>query len=310
MIPVTFGISLGSFGAGMVPVPTLVDCAVEAEALGYEYVWCRDHVLWHSPVLDPFTMLGAIAARTSRVKLGPGVLLVPLRSPARVAKAVATLDHLSAGRAVFGVGVGGEFPKEFEACGVPREGRGRRTDEALEAMRALWTTSPAAFKGEFFSFEDAVMEPRPLQDPHPPMWIGGRSDAALARAARFGAAWLAYFVTADGFARRLAQVNARRAPGMAPADGGLVLYVALAPTREAGRRTAREYLANEYHQSFDDLVERYCALGSPESCAETIGRYIDAGARHFTVIPACPPERYMEDVRAIAADVIPRVMSR
>ncbi len=310
MPAVTFGISLGSFGAGMVTVPTLVDWAVEAEVLGYDYVWCRDHVLWHSPVLDPFTMLGAIAARTSRVKLGPGVLLVPLRSPAPVAKAVATLDHLSSGRAVLGVGVGGEFPKEFEACGVPREARGRRTDEALDAMRALWTTAPATFKGEFFSFEDAVMEPRPVQQPHPPIWVGGRSDAALARAARFGAGWFAYFVTPDGFARRLAQVNARRPDGVPPADGGLVIYAALARTREDGRRIAREYLANEYHQPFDDLVDRYCALGSPESCAETITRFTDAGARHFTVIPACPPERFMDDLRAVAADVIPLVTRR
>jgi probable F420-dependent oxidoreductase len=307
MSPVTFGISLGSFGAGLVPVPTCIDWAVEAEGLGYDYVWCRDHVLWWSPVLDPFTMLGAIAARTTRVRLGPGVLLVPLRSPAPMAKAVATLDHLSGGRAVLGVGVGGEFPKEFEVCGVPREERGRRTDEALAAMQALWTGAPASFKGDFLAFEDARMEPRPVQRPHPPIWVGGRSEAALARAARFGAAWLAYFVTAEGFARRLARVNAQRPPGMSPAEGGLVMYVALAPTREAGRRAASEYLANEYHQTFDDLVDRYCALGAPEACAATIRQFVDAGVRHFTLIPTCPPDRVMEDVRAMASDVIPLV---
>src|SRR5947208_3189724 len=109
----SFGVSLGSFGAGLVSGATLLEWAELAERLGYETLWFRDHVVWHSPVLDPFTALGAIAGRTSRIRLGTGVLLLPLREPALVAKAVATLDVLSSGRAVLGVGVGGEFPKEF-----------------------------------------------------------------------------------------------------------------------------------------------------------------------------------------------------
>src|SRR5687767_1594160 len=117
------GVSLGSFGNGVVAAPALLDWAEEIERLGFDTIWYRDHVVWHSPVLEPFTVLGGMAARTSRVRLGPGVLLLPLRPPAVLAKAVATLDALSSGRVVLGVGVGGEFAKEFEACGVPRAER-------------------------------------------------------------------------------------------------------------------------------------------------------------------------------------------
>ena len=115
MSQVTFGTTLGGFGAGLVSGPTLCNWAEEIEQLGFDILFYRDHVLWHSPVLDPFTMLGAFAARTTTIKLGTGVLLLPLRNPTLVAKMIGTLDWLSNGRAILGVGVGGEFQKEYEA---------------------------------------------------------------------------------------------------------------------------------------------------------------------------------------------------
>lgn len=159
----------------------------------------RDHVLWHSPVLDPFTALAAFASRTTRIRLGTGVLLLPLRHPTLVAKAVASLDYFSRGRTILGIGLGGEFHQEYEACGVPLRERGRRANEAIRAIKALWTESPATFTGTFYHFERVVMEPRPLQHPHPPIWVGGRSEAALERAGKLGDGWLAYFVTPERF---------------------------------------------------------------------------------------------------------------
>ena len=303
---VTFGASLGSFGGGTAPVPALLDWAEELEALGFDAIWVRDHVLWHSPVLDPLVTLGALAARTRRVALGTGVLLLPLRTPAVVAKAVATLDQLSGGRAVLGVGVGGEFPKEFEACGVPLAERGRRADEALGAIRALWTDEAASFEGRTVRFRDVTMEFRPVQRPHPPVWVGGRSAPALARAGRLGDGWLAYFVTPEGFGRRLAEARAHRPPQAArPFGGGVVLYVNVAGTVEEARRAATRYLESEYRQPFADLVDRYCALGPPAACAAAIARFIEAGARHVTAIPAGPIDGYMEQMRRLAAEVMP-----
>ena len=305
MTRVAFGVSLGSFGAGLVPGPTLLDWAGEIERLGFEALWFRDHLLWHSPVLDPFTVLGAIAARTSRVRLGPGVLLLPLRNPVAVAKAVASLDFLSGGRAMLGAGVGGEFPKEYQASGVPTGERGRRATEALEVIRALWADAPATHKGQFYNLEDAVMEPRPIQRPHPPIWVGGRSDGALARAGRLGDGWLAYFVTPEGFARRLSRALEHRPPGAGAFGAGLVLYFRLAPSREEAERAAIQYLEHEYHQPFHDLAGRYCALGPPATCVEAIGQFVEAGVREVALIPTCPPAMFMDQVRQAAADVLP-----
>jgi probable F420-dependent oxidoreductase len=305
----TFGASLGSFGGGTVPVPTLLDWGAEIEALGLDAIWFRDHVLWHSPVLDPFVALGALAARTSRVALGPGVLLLPLRTPAVVAKAVATLDRFSGGRAVLGVGVGGEFPKEFEVCGVPAAERGRRTDEGLGAIRALWSERRASFEGRTVRFSDAAMEFGPVQRPHPPIWVGGRSDRALARAGRLGDGWLAHFVTVEGFGRRLDQARAhRRARGATgPFGAGLVVYFNVAGTRDEARRAAQWYLETEYRQPFGELVDRYCALGSPAECAAALAAFVEAGARHIAAIPAGPIESYMPQMRRFAAEVMPRL---
>ena len=305
----TFGASLGSFGGGTVPVPTLLDWAAEIEALGLDAIWVRDHVLWHSPVLDPFITLGALAARTSRVSLGPGVLLLSLRNAAVVAKAMATLDQFSGGRALLGVGVGGEFPKEFEACGVPIGERGLRANEALGAIRALWTEESATFTGRTVSFTGVTMQLPTVQQPHPPIWVGGRSEHALARAGRLGNGWLAYFVTPEGFSRRLARTQAcwqaRGEPGVFGA--GLVVYFFVAATRDEARRAARWYLEAEYRQPFGDLVDRYCALGSPAECAATLATFIEAGARHIAAIPAGPIESYMPQVRRFAGEVIPRL---
>jgi probable F420-dependent oxidoreductase len=307
---VAFGVTLGSFGAGLVPGPTLVAWAEEIERLGFDSLWFRDHVVWWSPVLDPFTALGAIAARTRRLRLGPGVLLLPLRSPALVAKAVATLDHFSGGRAILGAGIGGEFPEEFEACGVPLRERGRRADEALEAIRALWTGAPASYAGQFFRFTDVVMEPRPVQSPHPPIWVGGRSDAALARAGRLGDGWIAYFVTPEGFRQRLDQALAardRHGRGGREFGAGLVVYFRLAATREAAREEADRYLATEYRQPFGDRVDRYCAFGPPAECIATLRRFVEAGVREIVLIPTCPPALFMDQLRQAAAEVLPHV---
>jgi len=307
--PLTFGVSLGSFAAGLPAGPTLLTWAEEIERLGFDALWFRDHVLWHSAVLDPFTLLGAIAGRTSRMRLGPGVLLIPLRNPLLVAKAVASLDFVSGGRAMLGVGVGGEFPQEFEACEVPMSERGRRADEGLDAIRALWTQAPAAHEGSAYRFGGVVMEPRPIQRPHPPIWVGGRSDHALERAARRGDGWLAYFTTPEGFRRRLDRAldHRERMSRRDPFGAGLIVYVRIARTREDAERAAVEYLTREYRQPFDELAGRYCALGPPDECAADLARFAEAGVREFVVIPTCPPAMLLDQLGAVAEDVVPRL---
>src|SRR6266849_86177 len=139
------------------------------EEWGFESVWSGDHISFHNPIFESLTLLASYVGITSRIKLGTGVYLLALRSPAAAAKATATLDVLSSGRLIFGVGVGGENPKEFEVCGVPHKERGSRVTEGIDVVRALWRDTPGTFRGRFTRFESVSIDPKPTQQP-PPIW--------------------------------------------------------------------------------------------------------------------------------------------
>ena len=190
-----FGLCIPHYGRA-VSVDELRTTVELAEALGFHSLWISDHVITPDHLLptigptwyDAFVVLTYAAAFTKKIRLGTTVIVVPYRNPLVVAKMVATLDVLSEGRVILGVGTGGA-PDEFRALGVPSHQRGRRTDEYLRLMVALWTQDPTNFRGRFFSFTDVRFEPKPIQAPHPPICVGGRSDAALRRAVVFGEAW-------------------------------------------------------------------------------------------------------------------------
>ena len=172
------------------------DTAVRAEQLGYDSVWVSDHVVvpreniknFGETVFDPLVTLAVIAGATRTVKLGTTVLIVPYRNAVVTAKMIASLDALSGGRVVFGVGAGW-VAAESAVLGVPFAERGAMTDEYLDAMRELWTSPAPSFAGKYTQFDELVFAPKPVQKPHPPIWVGGHSKAALRRTARFGAAW-------------------------------------------------------------------------------------------------------------------------
>src|SRR6266478_4988443 len=173
---------------------------------GYDSLWVGDHIAFAVPILDPLQQLAQAAVVSRRLMLGTGVYLLPLRHPTPVAKQVATLDHLTEGRLIFGVGVGGEFPKEYEACGVPIGERGPRLAESIAVLRKLWTGEAVSHHGRFFAFEGVRMLPAPRQAGGPPIWCGGRSDAALRRTGRVADGWLSYVVTPETYASSLAKI--------------------------------------------------------------------------------------------------------
>jgi probable F420-dependent oxidoreductase len=170
--------------------------AVRAEQLGYDSIWVSDHVVvphanvvnFGETVFDPLVTLAVLAGATSRVRLGTTVLIVPYRNAVVTAKMISSLDALSGGRVVLGIGAGW-VAAESAALGVPFAERGAMTDEYLQAMQELWTSRAPSFAGQYTRFSELVFEPKPLQTPHPPIWVGGHSRAALRRAAQFGAAW-------------------------------------------------------------------------------------------------------------------------
>ncbi|HEX2438408.1 MAG TPA: LLM class flavin-dependent oxidoreductase [Methylomirabilota bacterium] len=300
-----FGVSLS-----LKPPAEQFDLVRRVEALGFESVWTGDHVSFHGPIHESLTLLATYVPITSRIKLGTAVYLLALRAPAIAAKATATLDALSGGRLIFGVGVGGENPKEFELCGVPHRERGARVTEAIDVVRTLWRDTPASFKGRFTQFEGVSIDPKPVQQPGPPIWIGGRSDAALARAGRQGDGWMSYVVQAERYAgsvekiRAAAKTAGRRLDDFAFAH---LAFITVGRDPEAARRTWVEHLSRRYAQDFGPLAGKYGIIGTPEQCAEQLTRFAGAGCNYivFNAIGEARDER--DQLELIASDVIPRL---
>jgi probable F420-dependent oxidoreductase len=196
-----FGVNILNHGAGLTP-EALGHWAAVAEGLGYHSIWLSDHIAlarrvskrYPEPFFDPFVTLAWLAAQTRRVRIGTTVCVLPLRHPLQTARLVANLDQLSGGRFLFGIGVG-NADDEYDALGIPFRQRGAIADEALQVMLAIWTSHErVTFEGRHFRFSD-VATVRPHQAPHPPILVGGRSEAALRRAVRYGQAWHASRLT-------------------------------------------------------------------------------------------------------------------
>jgi len=189
------GVNLINFGPSA-SADSLRRWAKLVEGLGYHSLLTSDHVTvtpdvakrYPAPLFEPISTLGWLAGVTERIAIGTTVLILPYRSPLEVARAFANIDQLSGGRCILGVGVGWAR-EEFAALNAPFEKRGRMANEYLEAIKRLWTQDRASFDGEFVRFTDVDTAPRPAQRPHPPIWVGGPSDAAMRRAIRYGDAW-------------------------------------------------------------------------------------------------------------------------
>lgn len=283
--------------------------AREAENLGYDYLLTGEHVMFHGPTSNNMVALAAAAGATERIKLMSGIALVPLYPPPLLAKQVSVLDVVSDGRFSLGVGVGGEFPKEFEAVGVPVKERGARTNEALEVIDLLLRESDVHFKGRFTTLDGVSIQPRGVQKPRVPFWIAGRKDVAMRRAARYAEGWLPYMYTPDMLAESMDKIasftdEAGRPEGTV--QGGLFIFTCVHEDRDTALDLANQQLSRQYNQDFTKLVEKYTIAGSPETCAERLQEYIDAGARTIMFSQGCPPDYVDENTRLIAEALIPR----
>jgi len=302
------------FGAqlSLHPPADQFDLVRRVEALGFDSVWCGDHVSFHTPIYESLTLLASYASITRRIKLGTAVYLLALRAPATAAKAAATLDVLSGGRLIFGVGVGGENPKEFALCGVPHRERGARVTEGIEVVRTLWRDSPASFKGRFTQFEDVSIDPKPVQQPGPPIWIGGRSDAALARAGRQGDGWVSYVVQPERYAQSLDKIRAAAADAGRSLEGFAAAHLAFVTVGrdwETAKAAWVQTLSKRYAQDFEPLARKYGIIGTPEQCAEQIERFRAAGCTYMLMNAIGDPRDERAQLEAIAADVLPRFRS-
>lgn len=279
-----------------------------AEALGYDSAWVGDHVLWPVFWPAPLTMLAAASAVTERIGLGTGVLLAALRRPAPLAKETATLQWMSGGRFRLGVGAGGEYPKEFEASGVPVAERGRALDGTLEALTALWSGETVSLHNRQIDVEDARLDLVP--EPRIPIWVGGRAPAAQRRAARFGDAWMPFVITPERFAEGWTNVRAQaealgRDPDMIrPA---LQLWGQFDDDLAEALPTIAARIESTYRVPFERF-ERYTVYGDGGMWVERLGEFIEAGVRHINIVFA-GGDRLMQLTR-VATDVIPALQAR
>jgi len=281
-----------------------------ADDLGFDSMWVGDHVAFPVPIMDSISQLAWAAALSERMTFGTAIYLLPLRHPTPVAKQISALDHLCGGRLIFGVGVGGEFPREFEACGVDVRHRGRLMDEGLEVLKKLWRPGAASHNGAFWSFPEIELLPKPLQESGPPVWAGGRSDAALKRAGRACDGYISYVVTPKMFRDSLEKISssaeaAHRDIGVY--GTGHLLFLRIDNEYEKALDTASTFLSERYGMDFRRAAEKYCALGSPSAIAARVQEYVDAGVRHFVLDFVGPSEDYMEQIERFACDVRPLI---
>jgi probable F420-dependent oxidoreductase len=301
-----------SFGTiGVLAGPGARAATAQAERLALDALWVGDHVAFPLPILDPLLQLAQASAFSERLRFGTSVYLLPLRHPTLVAKQVATLDHLCGGRFVFGVGVGGEFPAEYAACGVPVRERGARLAEAIPLLKRLWTGEPVTSAGRFYPFPEVRLLPRPVQPGGPPIFCGGRAEAALERIGRLADGWISYVVTPDRFRAgletiaRAAKSRDRRLERFGSAH---LLFVRIDDSHEASLEHATAHLSRRYAMDFRRAAERYAALGRPSEVAARIAEFARAGARHLILDLVGPAEdrdaqleRFTREVRPLLA---------
>lgn len=255
-----------------------------AEEGGFTTVAVGDHLAFSLPILDPFVQLAQVATLSDKLSVRTSVFLLPLRHPTPVAKQAATLDLISGGRFIFGLGVGGEFPGEFAAAGVPHNQRGARLDEGIAVLRKLWTGESVSHEGRFFSFPETQMLPKPAREGGPPIWVGGRTEAAFKRAGTLCDGYLSYVVTPDQFRNALDAISVhyeaanRNIPEYSAAH---LLFMRLGPSYEAAYEDANALLSKRYAMDFSRATKRYAALGQPADIAAAIDAFYQAGVRHL-----------------------------
>ncbi len=294
-----------NFRAGISPEQVL-EAARKAEAAGVDSLFAGDHVTFYGSGNDGLINLAAVAAVTERVELKTSVYLLALRHPTTVALQCAMIDQLSNGRLVLGVGIGGEDPNEWWACGVDPKTRARRTDESLQIMRSLWTQEETTFDGKYYKLDRVRMQPKPFRETGVPVYIGGRSDAALRRTARYGDAWTSIWVSA----RRMQEAREKidewaTEAGREGGKIGLGLQLWHAIVLDGERERAKERLARRmqgFYQIPYDRFERYSPYGTPEEIAEFLGPYLEAGCDHLNLLAVQgSPEETVEAALAVKA---------
>jgi probable F420-dependent oxidoreductase len=281
-----------------------------AEEAGYDGIAVGEHLFFHGPHPNGFVALAAAAGATTRIRLLSSLTVLPLYPAALAAKLATTLDQVSSGRFDLGVGVGGEYPPEFEAAGVEVAQRGARTDEALELFQRLWGEGTVDFDGRFTRVPGLALQPGPVQAGGPPIWLGGRSAAAIRRAGRFADVWMPYMYSPEQLAKSLGQVRAAaEEAGRDPAEirGAVFCWGGVDDDAARSRREVVDGVSAVYQQDFEPIADRYLLHGDPDRVRARAQEYADAGADALIFSPVGEGARRREIVDLFTAEVLPAI---
>lgn len=267
------------YAGGPVTVKTFAGLA---EAAGFDSVWCGDHIASH---VDGLAGLGVLAGATEEIAIGTSVIVASFRPAVVTAKALATVAVVAKGRTIAGLGAGGDLPLEFAATGADLRTRGAFLDEAIEVMQLLWRGTSASFRGRWASFEDLALEP--VADPPPPIWIGGRSPAALRRAARIGSGCLLYLVSPEEVACRAREL-ARLSDELGRSWRGAVAAVTFVTSAADWSAALDGAMASSVLPCLTaDQIRSRWLLGTEEDIVARARSYSASGVDHL--ILGCPP---------------------
>ena len=276
-----------------------------AEELCFQSMWVQEAILGDAPVLEPLSLLSNVAAVTDKVRLGTSVIVAPLRNPLQLAKILASMDQLSNGRLIVGLGLGGHMGP-YLPMGISPEKRVRRFLEIMDVMKALWTEPEAWYKGQFWQLEGTSMAPKPVQKPHPPIILGARQPNALKRAVRHSDGWMgagasstAQFIDGVGQVRKYLEEATRDPATFAISKR---VYIAIDnDERRAGSRL-REWFGRRYNNA--DMAEEVSVWGSIAKCTDKLAVVVDAGAGMVLLNPVFD---HMEHLEALAQEVVPNI---
>ncbi|MGH2455062.1 MAG: LLM class flavin-dependent oxidoreductase [Candidatus Limnocylindria bacterium] len=309
---VEFGLRLPVAGP-LASVDAVRRISARGEQLGFDCLWVHDFIPWTSlqdrthvscaslevveaagappQFFESLTNLAFVAGITSTIRIGVAVLCLPFRNPIIAAKQVANVDVLSDGRLILGIGVGA--PKtthnvDFEVLGVSRKDKYPRTKDYFKAMRTIWTEDFPSYEGEFISFPETEINPKPVQKPHPPVWVGGGGPNSVDIAAELATGWLPPFIAPDGYPARIRELQDRAAEygrGDVDFDIGTEVYVSVAETSEKAQSQAAHTLSTLTEGFADhpdpEAIQAAGLIGTPDEISEKLRHYVDAGVLNY-----------------------------
>ena len=275
---IEFGISLSG------GPEDIIQEAKRVENLGFEYLSGGEHFMRGSPPSSTNSILTALsvaAGATEKIRLLSAILLLPFYNPLLLAKFTTTLDIASKGRLTLGIGVGGEFPVEFEAAGINVKHRGSLSNEILEILCNLWTKESTTFSGKHFDLNNVSINPLPSQKPHPPIWVAGRRTPAMKRAVKYGTDWFPYYYSPEMYessVKEIQEIANQENIDINDFEWGFMPFISIHDDYEEATKIAAEALGGRYlyDGDFANIVKKYCILGSPSQCIERIQQYIDS----------------------------------